>query len=37
MNFHISINKTSLFQMLGVLGGTFIFIQIVKQTSVSKQ
>ena len=27
MNFPISISKTSLFQILGLLGGIFIFIQ----------
>ena len=35
MNFPISMDRTSLFQILGVLGG--IFIQILIEYSVSKQ
>ena len=37
MNFPISIDRTSLFQILGVLGGIFHFIQILIERSVSKQ
>ena len=37
MNFPISIGRMSLFQILGVLGGIFHFIQILMEHSVSKQ
>ena len=37
MNFRISFGRTSLFQILVVLGGIFIFIQVLIEGSVSKQ
>ena len=37
MNFPISIDRMSLYQILGVLGGIFHFIQILIEHSVSKQ
>ena len=37
MNFPILVNWMSAFPILGLLGGIFVFIQILKETSVSKQ